>query len=80
MITFPLTKSRKRKVAGEFIDGARTVSSLLVRSHANGVVTTVEDDELGLEEDVTIDGEVSGRSLNTTEASCGESTRLVEIP
>lgn len=43
---------------------------LLVLSQAEGVVATVEGDELRLEEDVTVDAEVALGGLYTTEASC----------
>lgn len=40
-----------------------------VRSHGERVVASVEDDELRLEHDITVDLEVSGNGLETTEAS-----------
>jgi hypothetical protein len=40
-----------------------------MRSHADGVVSTVESNELGLEHDVTVDLEVGCNRLETTEAS-----------
>lgn len=43
--------------------------SLLVLSQAEGVVPTVEGDELGLEENVTVDTEVALGGLDTAEAS-----------
>jgi hypothetical protein len=42
---------------------------LVVWGHADGVVASVEGDELGLEEDVSVDLEVGGGSLDTAEAS-----------
>lgn len=45
------------------------LENLLVLGHAKGVVATVEGNELGLEEDVTVDGEVRvATGLDTTEA------------
>lgn len=45
-------------------------------SHAEGVVATVEGNELRLEEDITIDGEVGvATGLDTAEASCEEQVR-----
>lgn len=43
---------------------------LLVGSHAEGVVASVEGDELGLEHDISVDLEVAGDSLDTSETSC----------
>jgi hypothetical protein len=40
-----------------------------MRSHSNGVVSTVERNELGLEHDVAVDLEVGRNGLETTEAS-----------
>jgi hypothetical protein len=42
---------------------------LLMWGHGDGVVATVEDDELRLEHDVAIDLERGGRGLDTAEAS-----------
>lgn len=42
---------------------------LLVLSQAEGVVPAVEGDELGLEENVTVDAEVALGGLDTAEAS-----------
>jgi hypothetical protein len=39
-----------------------------MRSHSNGVVSSVEGDELRLEHDVAVDLEGRGRGLETTEA------------
>ena len=42
-----------------------------VVGHAQGVVTTVEDDVLRLEHDVAVDGRLArGGGLETTEAGC----------
>lgn len=44
---------------------------LLVLGKTEGVVAAVERNELGLEEDVTVDGQVGvAARLNTAEASC----------
>lgn len=40
--------------------------------HSKGVVSSVEGDELGLEHDVTIDLEVAGGGLKTSEAGWKE--------
>ncbi len=42
---------------------------LLVRSHTDGVVSTVEGHELGLEHDVAVDLEAGCDGLETAEAS-----------
>lgn len=45
--------------------------TLLVLGHAKRVVAAVEGNKLGLEEDITINGEVGiATGLNTTEAGC----------
>lgn len=41
----------------------------LMRSHTDGVVSSVESDELRLEHDVAVDLEVGGGGLETSEAS-----------
>jgi hypothetical protein len=43
-------------------------SHLHVRRDANRVVATVESDKVALEEDVAVDGQSSGRGLETTKA------------
>lgn len=48
----------------------RTTHYLLVLSQAERVVATVEGDELGLEEDVTVDAEVALGGLDATKAGC----------
>lgn len=40
--------------------------------HSNGIVSSVESDELGLEHDVTIDLESGGGGLKTSEAGWKE--------
>lgn len=52
--------------------------NLLVRSHANDILRTVEDDELGFEEDIAVDREASRRSLDTTKASVSANRREVD--
>lgn len=43
---------------------------LLVGSHADGVVASVEGDELRLEHDVAVDLERGRRGLETAKATC----------
>lgn len=50
-------------------DIPRGSHSLLVLGQTEGVVPTVEGDELGLEENVTVDAEVALGGLDTAETS-----------
>lgn len=63
--------SGRQKMGRQLFGKAAAKGALaLVRGHADGVVSTVEDDEVGLEHDVAVDLERRGGGLKTAEAGC----------